>query len=252
MDLGLKGKVALVTGGGRDVGRAISLTLAREGAVVAVNYLHSTGEAEGTVAEIKESGGNAMGYRTDVADYDAVRRMVEQVTRDWGRVDILVNNAGHVSRRFFLETAPQEWRRQIDVGLYGVMHCCHVVAPGMVERKSGRIINIAGDSARVGQARLAITAAARGGVLTLTRTLARELGRSSVTVNAVTFGWVETSHMDEAWWNANRDKILESYPIRRLGRPDDIAPLVTFLASDQASWITGQTISVSGGYTTVG
>lgn len=252
MDLGLKGKVALVTGGGRDVGRAISLTLAREGAVVAVNYLHSTAGAEGTVAEIKEHGGNAMAYRADVAEYDAVRQMVLQVTREWGQVDILVNNAGYVSRRFFLETTPQEWQRQIDVGLYGVIHCCHAVAPGMVERKFGRIINIAGDSARVGQPRLAITAASRGGVLTLTRTLARELGRANVTANAVAFGWLETSHMDKAWWDANREKILESYPIQRLGRPDDIAPLVTFLASDQASWITGQTISVSGGYTTVG
>lgn len=252
MDLGLKGKVALVTGGGRDVGQAISLTLAREGALVAVNYLHSAADAERTVAEIKVRGGEARVHHADVADYDQVRRMVEQVSDEWGRVDILVNNAGMVARRFFLETAPEEWRRQIDVGLFGVLNACHIIAPGMVERKSGRIINIAGDSARVGQARLAITAAARGGVLTLTRTLARELGRSNITVNAVAFGWVETSHMDKTWWDANREKILESYPIKRLGRPDDIAPLVTFLASDQASWITGQTISVSGGYTTVG
>jgi len=121
----------------------------------------------------------------------------------------------------------------------------------MVAQKGGRIINIVGDSARVGQARLAITAASRGGVLTLTRTLALELGRANVTVNAVSLGLVETGHSDQAWLNANREKILQFYSIKRLGRPGDVAPLVTFLASDLAGWITGQTVSVSGGYTTV-
>jgi NAD(P)-dependent dehydrogenase (short-subunit alcohol dehydrogenase family) len=110
---------------------------------------------------------------------------------------------------------------------------------------------VVGDSARVGQPRLAISASARGGVLSLTKTLAKELGRANVTVNALALGWIETSHVDPAWLAANREKILQSYPIRRLGQPSDIAPMVAFLASDQASWITGQTISVSGGYATM-
>lgn len=252
MDLALAGRVALVTGAARDIGRQIALRLGAEGAAVAVNYRRSQAEAEATVAEIRSRGGRAVVCQADVADYGAVRAMVAEVTRDLGPIDVLVNNAGSVSQQFFVDTTPEDWRRQIDVDLYGVIHTCHAVAPGMVERQRGRIINVAGDSARVGQARLAISAGARGGVLTLTRTLARELGRGQVTVNAVTFGWVETGHMDPAWWDANREKILASYPIRRLGRPDDIAPLVTFLASDLAAWITGQTISVSGGYTTVG
>ena len=251
MDLGLKGKVALVTGGARDVGREISLMLGAEGATVAVDYLHSKAEAEATVAEIRQRGGQAAAYACDVAEYQAVTGLVDDVVRDHGRLDILVNNAGFLESKLFLETRPDEWKRQVDVCLYGVLNCCHAVAPGMIERKSGRIINIVGDSARVGQPRLSITAAARGGVITLGKTLARELGRANVTVNTLALGYVETAHSDQAWLSANRDKILAFYPIRRLGRPSDVAPFVAFLASEHAGWVTGQTISVSGGYTSV-
>ena len=251
MKLGLEGKVALVTGAGRDIGREIALTLGREGAAVAVNYMSSKDAAEKTAADIRAAGGRALTVEADVTDYAAVQRMVERVKGEWGGVDVLVNNAGMVSRKFFLQTKPAEWRRQIDVGLYGVLNCCHLIAPGMVERKHGRIVNIAGDSARVGQAQLGVTAAARGGVLSLTRTLARELGRANITVNAVSFGWIETGHIDPAFWEANREKILQQYAIKRLGRPDDVAPAVAFLASDAAAWITGQTLSISGGYTTI-
>ena len=251
MNLGLGGKVALVTGGARDVGREISLTLAREGAAVAVNYLHSKADAEALVGEITRLGGRAAAYQGDVADYAAVSRMIDRIVADLGRLDVVVNNAGYVEAKLFLETTPDEWRRQVDVDLYGVFNTCHAAAPKLAAQKGGRIISIVGDSARVGQARLGVSAGARGAVLSLTRTLAKELGRFNITVNALALGWIETSHADQEWLAKNRERILGFYPIRRLGKPEDVAPLVAFLVSDLAGWVTGQTISVSGGYSTV-
>jgi NAD(P)-dependent dehydrogenase (short-subunit alcohol dehydrogenase family) len=252
MNLGLDGKVALVTGGARDIGREITLALAREGAAVAVNYARSKAEAESLVDEIRAAGGRAAAYGCDVADYPGVAAMVDAVARDLGGLHVLVNNAGQLEQKLFLDTRPEEWTRQIDVCFYGVLNCCHVAGRKMVDQKFGRIISIVGDSARVGQPRLAISAGVRGGVLSLTRTLAKELGRGLVTVNALALGWIKTSHVDPGWLDANRDKILSMYAIRRLGIPTDVAPLVAFLASEHAGWITGQTISVSGGYSTVG
>jgi NAD(P)-dependent dehydrogenase (short-subunit alcohol dehydrogenase family) len=252
MNLGLEDKVALVTGGARDIGREISLTLAREGAAIAVNYLEAKADAEALVAEIQKDGGRAAAYQCDVVDHRAVMAMADAVVRDLGGLHILVNNAGYLEQKLFLDTRPEEWQRQVDVCFYGVLNCCHVAGRRMVEQRFGRIVSIVGDSARVGQPRLSISAGVRGGVLSLTKTLARELGRGLVTVNALALGWIETSHTDRAWLDANRDRILSSYAIRRLGRQEDVAPLVAFLASGHAGWITGQTISVSGGYSTVG
>jgi len=252
MDYGLGGKVALVTGGGRDVGCAIALALAGEGATVAVNYFHSADGAQAVVDDIAARGGTARTYRADVTDRAAVSDMVERIAADCGRLDILVNNAGYVQRQRFVETTPQDWRKQIDVGLYGVIHCCHAAVPHMVKQNGGRIVNMMGDSARVGESGLAVTAASRGGVLALTKSLAKELGRHWITVNALALGLIETSHSDPAWFEANRERILRNYPVRRLGRPEDVAPAVAFLASDAAGWITGQVLSISGGFSTSG
>ncbi|HWB46010.1 MAG TPA: 3-oxoacyl-ACP reductase family protein [Hyphomicrobiaceae bacterium] len=252
MDLGLAGKVALVTGGARDVGAEIARTLAREGAAVAVNYRGSKAGADATVAEIRNKGGKAAAYQADIADRAAVTSMVDAVIKDFGRIDVLVNNAGLAQRQRFLETTPEAWKSQIDVGLYGVIHCCHAVAPHMVRQKAGRIVNLAGDSARVGESGLSITAASRGGVIALTKSLAKELGRDGITVNLVALGFIETAHSEPEWLAANRDKIVRMYPLRRLGKPADVAPAVAFLASDAASWITGQVLSISGGYSTAG
>jgi len=200
MNLGLAGKVALVTGGARDVGREISLTLAREGAAVAVNYMHSKADAETVVAEITRAGGRAAAYQADVADYAAVGRMIDRIVAEMGRLDVVVNNAGYVEAKLFVDTKPEEWKRQVDVDLYGVFNVCHAAAPKLAAQHGGRVISIVGDKEFIAK---------------------------------------------------NRERILAFYPIRRLGKPEDVAPLVAFLASDLAGWVTGQTISVSGGYSTV-
>lgn len=251
MQTGIEGKVALVTGGARDVGREIALSLAAEGATVAINYNSSPAEAEAVAEQIRGQGGKAAAFKADVSDYLQVVAMVQAVVEKFGRVDILVNNAGLVLRDRFVDTKPADWDKQIGVGLYGVIHTTHAVAPLMIKNKGGRIVNLVGDSARVGENGLAITAASRGGVLALTKSLALELGRANVTANAVALGLMNTAHTDKDWLQANLDKILRNYAIRRIGESSDVAPMVTFLASEHASWVTGQVISVNGGFSMV-
>jgi 3-oxoacyl-[acyl-carrier protein] reductase len=250
MDMGLHGKIALVTGATSDVGREIALNLAAEGASVAVNYRSSGKEADAIVAEIKAKGGNAKAYQADVSDLAAVNTMVDGIVKDFGGLNILINNAGIAKRQRFVETMPQDWHRQIDACLYGAIHCCHAAVPHLEAAKNGRIVAIIGDSSRVGESGLAIVAAARAGVVGLMKSLAREFGRSGTTANTVSLGLVETPH-DKEWVDANREKLTRLYPVRRLGLPNDVAPVVTLLASPHAGWITGQVLSVSGGYSMV-
>jgi 3-oxoacyl-[acyl-carrier protein] reductase len=247
MDLNLKGRAALVTGGGRDVGRQIALALAADGAMVAVNFNRSREEADEVVKEITSAGGRALAVQADISDLQQVRRMIDTVVESFGRLDILVNNAGLVLRQRFVESNPEDWHAQINTCLYGTIHCCHAAAPHLEAGKVGRIVTLVGDSSRVGESGLAIAAAARAGNVALMKSLARELGRSGVTANVVSLGIIETSHFKE-WVDANRDKLTKLYPLRRLGTPEDVAPTVAFLASDRAAWTTGQVISVSGGY----
>ena len=250
MDLGLKDRIALVTGAARDVGGEIAKTLAAEGASVAVNYRNSGKEAEALVAEIVAKGGKAKAYQADVADFAAVKAMIGTIVKDFGGLNILINNAGLALRQRFVETKPDDWHRQIDTCLYGAIHCCHAAALHLEGGKNGRIVSLIGDSSRVGESGLAIVAAARAGVVALMKSLAREFGRSGTTANAVSLGLVETAH-DKDWVEANREKLVKLYPVRRLGMPDDIAPMVALLASPQSGWITGQVISISGGFSMV-
>jgi 3-oxoacyl-[acyl-carrier protein] reductase len=247
MDLGLKGKIALVTGAGRGVGREIALNLAAEGAAVAVNYRSSAKDAETLVAEITGKGSKARAYAADVADFAAVKAMVEAVAKDFGGLDILVNNAGLALRKRFVETTPEDWKKQIDACLYGAIHCCYAVAPHFEKAGNGRIVSVIGDSSRVGESGLAIVAAARAGVVALMKSLAREFGRNGTTANTVSLGLVETDH-DKEWVESNREKLVKLYPVRRLGQAGDVAPMVALLVSPNSGWITGQTLSISGGF----
>jgi 3-oxoacyl-[acyl-carrier protein] reductase len=247
MEMQLKERVALVTGGTRDVGRQIALSLAAEGATVAVHHHHSADDAEAVVSEIRAKGGKANSYQANVADLTAVRSMVQSIVVDFGNLNILVNNAGLATRKPFKQSTPEEWRSQIDVNLLGAIQLCHEAIPHLEKGGHGRIIAIVGDSSRVGEAGLSIVGAARAGVIALMKSLAREMGRVGVTANTVALGLVETQH-DPVWLNANREKLVKLYPTRRLGQPEDIAPTVVLLASPLSSWITGQVISISGGY----
>jgi len=251
MDMHLTGKVALVTGAARDVGREIALGLAAEGAAVAVNYNGSRDAAAEVVAEITKNGGKAIAYQADVADLGAVQAMVAKVAADFGGLNIVVNNAGVALRNRFVDTKPEEWKRQIDVCLYGAIHVAQAAAPHLEKAGDGRIIAIVGDSSRVGESGLAIVGAARAGVIVLMKSLAREMGRFGTTANTLALGLIETAH-DRTWVDANRDKLTKLYPLRRLGMPADIAPMVTLLSSKHGGWITGQVISISGGFSMVG
>ena len=246
----LTGKIALVTGGARDVGREIALELAAEGAEVAVNYLTSATEAQAVVEEIQAKGGSARAYKADVADYAAVQAMIQAIVKDFGGLSILVNNAGLAVPQKFAATTAADWKRQIDTCLYGVMHTTHAAIPHLEKDGSGRILSIVGDSSRIGESGLSIAAAARGGVISFMKSLARELGGAAVTANVVSLGLVETA-TTRALIDAYRDKLTKAYPLRRLGAPEDIAPMVALLASSKGSWITGQVVSINGGFSMI-
>ena len=241
-----------MTGAGRDVGRAIALELAACGAAVAVNYQSSGAAAEAVVAEIEAAGGTALACGADIADAGSTKAMVDDVVARFGSIDIVVNNAGVAERARFLDTTPEQWKRHIDVGLIGTVNTSQAALPHMVRAaKGGRIISLGGDSSRVGEANLSMAAASRAGTIALIKSLAREFGRYDITCNAVTLGMIQSAHSDPAWLAENLPKMVKNYPLKRIGQPADVAPMIAFLASADAAWITGQTISVNGGFAMV-
>jgi 2-hydroxycyclohexanecarboxyl-CoA dehydrogenase len=245
---GLSGKVAFVTGAGRGMGAAIATRLVEEGARVAVTDVDGA-TAESTAAAL---GAAAAGLRVDITDPDSVRGGVSQAETALGPIDVLVNNAGWDRMAPFLDTDEDLWDRLIDINLKGPLRCAHAVLPGMVERQAGRVINISSDAARVGSTGESIYSAAKAGIIGFTKTLAREMARFNITANVICPGPTDTPLLGELMGEGNErliDSLIRGIPMKRLGRPDDIAGVVAFLASDDAAFITGQTLSVSGGLT---
>ena len=252
MDLELTGKVVLVTGAGQGLGREIGLAFAREGARVAFHYRSSGTGAEEAAAEAGRLTGAALAVQADVRSDDDVAAAVEAVESQLGPIDVLVNNAAATGAKPFLDTTPDDWAFQVDVTVTGTLRVTQAVARRMVERKSGVIVSLMGDSGRVGESGLSVTATTRATTMALTKSLAKELARHGIRANCVSIGLVQTDRFDEHAGAPDEErmkKILAQYPLRRLGLPSDVAPLVLLLASPLSGWITGQVISVNGGYT---
>ena len=268
MDLNLKGKVAIVTGAGRGIGRAIALTLADEGAYVAVNDIDAI-VAKEVAEEIVSLGSRSLAVKADITNADQVDTMVNQALNEFGKINILVNNAGIIygetgpkARKLFVELPPEEWHGDIDLILYGTLNCIKAVIGHMIKQRTGRIVNISSDEGRTntGLKGLSIYGAAKGGVIALTRNIATEVAAYGITVNSVcpglvrtTRAWLaekqrETRPKEYEYYKTMEKSVVETIPLGRMGEPDDIAKLVVFLASDAASWITGQCHIINGGH----
>ena len=250
------GKVVVVTGGGGGIGGATCRRFAREGAKVAVFDLNL--DAAGKVAaQIEQSGGVAAAFACDIAKRAEVDAAVDAAGTKLGPIDVLINNAGWDVFRPFVKTEPAQWEKLIAVNLVGALHMHHAVLPGMAARKSGRIVNIASDAARVGSSGEAVYAACKGGLVAFSKTIAREHARHGVTVNVVCPGPTDTALFAEYKEGAgNPERLVEAFtrsiPLGRIGQPDDLPGAILFFASDEAAYVTGQVLSVSGGLTMAG
>jgi 2-hydroxycyclohexanecarboxyl-CoA dehydrogenase len=246
---GLKDKVAVVTGGGQGIGRALSLRLAEEGCKVAIFDLKLDAARE---TQNLASAGQITGYELDVGDYSAVAAAAAKVEAEIGPIWALVNNAGWDRPAPFLSTDQSLWDKIIRINLYGPLNTHHVIAPLMVKRGGGRIINIASDAARVGTSNEAVYSACKGGLISFTKSVARELATKGVLLNAVCPGPTNTPMMAAVLGEGEqavkwKDAMVRGIPLKRMGEPEDYAGIVAFLASNDASFITGQTFSVAGG-----
>ena len=243
--MNLSEKVAIVTGGGRGIGRAIALKLAEEGATVVVTDILEK-EAQAVAGEIKAAGGQSLAVMADVSLAADVARLVEETIKACGRVDILVNNAGIARDKLLLRMSEEDWDRVIDVDLKSVFLCTKAVLRPMVKQRRGRIISLSSIAGITGNKGQANYASAKAGIIGFTRTVAREVGSHGVTVNAIAPGFIETDmtgQMKEEW----RQEIKRNIPLDRFGTPRDVAGAVAFLASDEAGYITGQVLGVDGG-----
>jgi 2-hydroxycyclohexanecarboxyl-CoA dehydrogenase len=260
MDLGLSGKVVIVTGGASNLGRAITLGFAHEGARVVIADVD---EGQSKKVEKEAPSGTIVARRTDVTDWDSVTATVDFVKTSMGTIDVLVNCAGWTIDRLFMEKPRSEWEREIAIDMWGFINCTRAVLDVMVEKRYGHIVSIGSDAGRMGEWREAVYSGTKAGVIAMSKAIAREVGRYGITLNVVcpglTPGSPDTSG-SESMWSGDQaakftpevlEKAAKAYPLRRIGTPEDVVPAVLLLASDRASYITGQTLSVSGGYTMI-
>lgn len=242
----LKEKIAIVTGASRGIGRETALTLASYGATVIVNYNGSKEKAEAVVAEIESMGGCAKAYQASVADTDAMKAMMNDVKKEFGRIDILVNNAGITKDNLLMAMKEEDFDAVVDTNLKGAFLCMKHVIRIMMKQRYGRIINMSSVSGVMGNAGQINYCASKAGLIGMTKSLAREVGSRGITVNAVAPGYIDTE-MTQGLPEEVKAGFIETIPLKKMGQPKDIAEAVAFLASDRAAYITGQTISVDGG-----
>ncbi len=261
MDLGLRDRTVIVTGGASNIGRAIVHAFAAEGARVVIADVDDA-RARHTA---EEATGDVRANHGDVTSWESAQSLVEATIRDLGSVDILVNCAGWTVDRLFVDKPREEWEKEIAIDFWGFINCTRAVLDHMIERKSGAIVSIASDAGRIGEWREAVYSGTKAGVIAMSKAIAREVGKYGIRLNCVCPGFVpgrqETSGSESMWLSGHDqadqfppdvlERVAKSYPLRRLGTPEDVAPAVLFLASDRASYITGQTLSVSGGYTMI-
>ncbi|WP_168414927.1 glucose 1-dehydrogenase [Acinetobacter indicus] len=253
---GLKDKVVIVTGGAGGIGSATCRRLAEEGAKVAIFDMNMTA-AEQLAQEINQQNGQALAVQCDITNHNTVEQAVHQVESQLGPVDGLVNNAGWDIFKPFVKTNPQEWDKLIQINLVGMLNMHFAVLKGMVERNTGSIVNIASDAARVGSSGEAVYAACKGGLLSFSKTLAREHSRHNIKINVICPGPTDTALLAGVTEGASnpeklREAFIRSIPLGRLGQPEDLASAIAFFLSEDASFITGQVLSVSGGLTMSG
>ena len=262
MDLNLAGKTVIVTGAGSNIGRSIALAFSRERANVVVAEIDE-GQGAKTAAEAGALGATAIALPTDVTRWESVQSTVRAVEDRFGRVDVLVNNVGWTRDALFVEKTRDEWEREVQINLWGMINCTRAVLDGMIARKGGAIVSMGSDAGRMGEFREGVYGACKAGVIALSKSIAREVGKFGIRLNVVCPGMTMPRSDDDigelSMWNAQENRawrtpdmqarIAKAYPLRRVATPEDVTGAVVFLASDAASFITGQTVSVSGGYT---
>jgi 2-hydroxycyclohexanecarboxyl-CoA dehydrogenase len=263
MDLNLKDKSVVVTGAGSNIGRAIALGFAREGAHLTIAEIDEAQGGKAAADARAQGAASAEVVRTDVTQWDSVLAMVRAVEARHGTIDVLVNNVGWTLDRLFVEKERAEWEKEVQINLWGMINCTRAVLDGMIARKGGVIVSLGSDAGRMGEFREAVYGACKAGVIALSKSLAREVGRHGIRLNVVCPGMTMPDSDEDigglSMWAQEqnrafgtpdmRARIAKAYPLRRIGRPEDVTGAVLFLASDAAGFITGQTLSVSGGYT---